>query len=334
MAPANTALVVPVPGMGTPDTRQPVNKPALSIASVEQRPRRHLPSMRALQALEAAARHLSFTRAAAELNLTQTAISHQIRNLEETVGQRLFDRDGGRLSLTRAGKEYANAARLVISEISSAGDRASTGSETETVTIAARGAYLSKTLMPVIAEFAHRHPEIRLVFRTLSPSGLCDLQDYDVAIDYGVGNWPGMSVFRLADEEVFPVCSPRLLSSLSPLREPGDLVHHTIIRTDPALHARDDWAFWQYEAGIPAIRFRNEIFCNQLLPAFDAAIHGLGIVMGRSTVVQREIDEGRLVEPFDLRIASPSIYHLLIPIGHERYRKVAAFRDWLLEKLA
>nr|WP_281394880.1 transcriptional regulator GcvA [Xanthobacter tagetidis] len=292
-----------------------------------------MPSMRALQAFEAAARHLNFTRAAVELNLTQTAISHQIRNLEETLDIQLFSRDGGRLRLTAAGEQYVAAARLVISEISLATDRASHEQRDDTLTIGCLGTFEIKSLLPHISEFQEKHPDLSLRFKTIIPNAPPARPDYDVSIQYGVGDWPGMTAYKLGEEEVFPVCSPRLLEKDPDLTAPADLARHTIIRTGSPLLVRDDWPFWLDRAGVPGLAFAREITCDLLYPAFQAAIEGLGIVMGRSAVVRHDISRGLLVEPFSIRLHSPSAYYLVVPQARENLAKVEVFRDWVLNAL-
>jgi LysR family glycine cleavage system transcriptional activator len=289
--------------------------------------------MRALQAFEAAARHLNFTRAAVELNLTQTAISHQIRNLEETLGVQLFVREGGRIHLTQAGENFAASTRQVIGEISLATDRANYEQRDDTLTVACLGTFEIKSLLPSISAFMALHPDVTLRFKTLVPNTQMPRQDYDVAIQYGVGDWPGMIAHKLGEEEVFPVCSPALIERGPPLREPGDLAGHTVIRTGSPLLVRDDWPFWLQKAGVPGLSFAHELSCDLLYPAFHAAIEGLGIVMGRSAVVRHDILRGNLVEPFNVRVHSPSSYYLLVPHGREDLPKVAAFRRWALQHL-
>lgn len=290
--------------------------------------------MRALQAFEAAARHLNFTRAAVELNLTQTAISHQIRNLEDSLGTALFRREGGGLQLTVAGESYLLSARHVISEISVATERIGAEQRDDTLTVACLGTFQIKSLLPRIADFRARHPDLVLRFKTLVPNAPPIHWDFDVAFQYGVGEWPEMTAHRLGGETVFPVCSPGLLKNGPPLTAPADLALHTIIRTGSPLLVRDDWPFWLQRAGVPGLTFAREMSCDLLYPAFQAAIEGLGIVMGRSAVVGNDIAAGRLVDPFGLRLPSPSSYFLLVPHGRESLPKVSAFASWALETFA
>jgi LysR family glycine cleavage system transcriptional activator len=294
-----------------------------------------LPSMTGLRAFEAAARHLSFTRASIELNLTQSAISHQIRNLEELIGARLFDRVGNDIQLTDAGQEYVGPARAAITELQVAADRAVGRRQSDTLTIACLGTFAIKCLLPAVGDFARRHPDIRLRFRTLVPFMQVRSDDYDVSIQYGMdADWPAFATQRISTEEIFPVCSPRLLEAPDGLRKPSDLARHVVIRTTSPLVLRDDWPLWLRKAGVTDIRFAGEISCDLLYPTYQAAVDGLGVALGRSAVVQRDLAEGRLVEPFTIRMPSPLGYHLVYPRVHATLTKVQRFVSWSVEVLA
>lgn len=291
----------------------------------------NMPSMKALQILEASARHLNFTHAGIELNLTQTAVSHQIRNLEIMLGARLFHR-GPKPRLTEQGEAYVTAARTAILAISDATERVAFNQRVDTLTIGCLGTFLVKSLLPAIQDFRERHPEITLRFKVLVPNAPPTRPDYDVGIHYGVGEWPDMAAFRLGSESVFPVCSPRLAASGIPLDAPADLRHHTVIRTISPLLVRDDWPFWLQRAGVPGLPFAGELSFDLLNPAFQAAIEGLGVVMGRSEVVRDDLAAGRLIEPFSVRVSSPAAYYLLVPNGREEEPKIAAFRAWAMKR--
>lgn len=288
--------------------------------------------MKALQIFEAAARHLNFTNAAIELNLTQTAVSHQIRNLENMLDAQLFSRGAG-LQLTPAGEAYLPAAKVAIAVISEATERAQYSQRSDTLTIACLGTYLIKTLLPNIEDFRLRHPELSLCFKVLSANEPAAPRDYDVGVQYGVGQWTGVSAYPLGQDTVFPVCSPRLLDNGPRLKTPEDLQHHTIIRTRSPLLVRDDWPFWLDCAGVPKLTFSAEMTFDLLYPAFQAAIEGLGIVMGRTAVVRNDLAAGHLVEPFDVRIKSPAGYYVVVPAGREDLPKIIAFRNWAIEYL-
>lgn len=295
---------------------------------------RRLPSMSGLRAFEATARHLSFTRAATELNLTQGAVSHQIKNLEDLLGLRLFMRDGNAIRLTEAGFEYLGSARTALTEVLVATDRAIDRQRGDVLTIACLGTFSIKCLLPNIGDFKKRFPSIGLRIRTLVPSTHMAPQDYDVSIQYGSGeDWPDMVAHKIMREELFPVCSPVLLREDGGLHVPRDLCRHTVIRTASPFILRDDWPLWLEKAGIPGITFASEISCDLLYPSYQAAIEGLGVAMGRSAVVAGDIKSGRLVEPFSVRLPSSLGYHVVATEARAKLAKVQLFCDWALERL-
>lgn len=294
-----------------------------------------LPSMIGLQAFEAVARHLSFTRAAIELNLTQSAVSHQIRNLEELIGFPLFERVGNEVRLTERGKEYLEPARTTLIDIQVATDRAKGRREDNELTIACLGTFGIKCLYPKLGHFAERHPEIRLRVRTIMPSQPMRPDDYDVSIQYGrEADWPGFATCRISSEQIFPVCNPTLCEGHYGLRRPSDLSRFTIIRTTSPWILRDDWPLWLRKAGVGDLRFRSEVNCDLLYPSFQAAIEGIGIALGRSAVVRSDIEQGRLVEPFSVRLPSAMGYHLVYPRHQATPMKITKFVAWSREVLA
>jgi LysR family transcriptional regulator, glycine cleavage system transcriptional activator len=286
--------------------------------------------MSSLRAFEATARHLSFTRAATELNLTQGAVSHRIKVLEDLLGASLFRRNGSAIALTEVGREYLPAARAAIVEVMVATDSAIERHRGDVLTVGCLPTFAIKCLIPALRDFRARHPKFSLRVRLVMSSINVSPQDYDVSIQFGVGDWPGMIVSKLADEEVFPVCSPELLKGARPLRSPKDLRHHTVIRTATPVILRDDWSQWLTAAGIRDMQFASELICDFLFPSFQAAIEGLGVTMGRSMAVRADLTAGRLVEPFELRLPSPLAYYLAVPAERAKLPKVELFRSWLL----
>ncbi|MGF7158844.1 LysR family glycine cleavage system transcriptional activator [Rhodoligotrophos appendicifer] len=294
--------------------------------------RTRLPSMMSLRAFEAAARHLSFTRAAVELNLTPTAISHQIKNLEETLGARLFVRNNNAIALTPGAETYLRSVRTAIVEIASATDRAADQNEENLLTVQCLGTFAIKRLLPQLHDFRQRYPSIALRLRTIQLFENTLHHEFDVAIWHGAGEWAGVTADKLGTEDVFPVCSPRVLANGPKLNKPADLAGHTIIRT-ASMILRDEWPFWLEAAGAPDLQFSSEIACDYLITSLHAAIDGLGIILGRSGVVGPDLASGRLVEPFSVRAQSAFGYHLVTPAHSNKSRKVELFREWLLERL-
>src|SRR5712664_3773698 len=191
-----------------------------------------LPSLNGLRAFEAAARHLSFTQAASELNVTQTAISHQIRRLEEELGIRLFVRKNRALSLTPEAREYLPGIRAAFNDLRLATDRLLRKGDDNVLTISTLASLAAKWLLPRLSSFQEVHPDIDV--RITTSTGLVDFGsgDVDAAIRYGRGHWPGLRAEWLMADEMFPVCSPALLAGKKPLRRPEDLADHVLLRSE------------------------------------------------------------------------------------------------------
>jgi LysR family glycine cleavage system transcriptional activator len=289
--------------------------------------------MTSLRAFEAAARHLSFTRAALELNLTPTAVSHQIKNLEELLSAKLFTRDNNKLSLTGTADHYLRVVRDAILELSFATDRAAEEQDEQVLTIQCLETFAITRLMPHLREFHKLHPQFSLRLRTEYSMQTSHVNEFDAAIWYGVGGWPGVSEYKLGVEEVFPVCSPQFLARKPPLRRPADLRTHTVVHTTSLL-LRDEWPNWLEAAGISGLEFGEQLSCDHLAASIQAAIGGIGVVLGRSSVLSRELEVGRLVEPFDIRVTSPFAYYLVVPEHSSRTQKVQLFTNWMLSSLS
>jgi LysR family transcriptional regulator, glycine cleavage system transcriptional activator len=288
--------------------------------------------MMSLRAFEAAARHLSFTRAAIELNLTQTAISHQIKNLEDHLQVKLFFRNSGAIALTEAGEVYLRSVRTAIMEISAATDRAADQSDENVLTVQCLGLFALKRLLPHLHEFRAAHPGILVKLRTthLFENGV--YPDFDIAIWHGLGDWPGMSAEKLTEEEVFPVCSARLLASGPSLKSPDDLEQHTIIRTSSII-LRDEWPLWLEMAQMNEMKFKSEITCDNVTTSHDAAVDGFGITLGRSSLVAADLAAGRLIQPFSIRAHSMFRYYAVWPTRSSDQRKVQLFKNWLVDRV-
>lgn len=290
--------------------------------------RTRLPSTMSLIVFEAAARHLSFTRAAIELNLTQAAISHQIRNIEEIVGARLFERNGNSLKLTDAAGVYLITVRAALAQISVATDRVSAINDEGVLTIQCLGTFAIKRLLPILPLFRSAYPNISLKLFTVQSFQIHMPHSFDVGVWHGAGEWPNVQVDRLGDEEIFPVCSAGLLEK-QPLALPSDLQGKTIIRTTSPILS-DEWPFWLDHAGLADVVLGSEFTCDFLVTSMQAAADGLGIALGRSSLVAGDLRSGRLVEPFSIRLASKSAYHLVIPDSAAASRKAQLFRHWFL----
>jgi LysR family transcriptional regulator, glycine cleavage system transcriptional activator len=286
-----------------------------------------LPSLNGLRAFEAAARHLSFTRAAAELNVTQTAVSHQIRRLEEQLGKRLFVRGSRALRLTRDAQDYLPAVRTAFDDLRRATARLQRPDREGLLTVSTTASLAAKWLVTRVARFQDAHPGIEV--RITTSTHLVDFQreEVDMAVRYGLGNWPGLRTQWLMAEDIFPVCSPALMTSANPLRRPEDLAHHTLLHTTVA---REDWQLWLTAAGLPiSLALRRGLSFDQSFMALQAAMDGLGVALGRTRLVDADIASGRLVVPFDVVLPADAGYYIVAPEETADAPKIVLFRDWL-----
>lgn len=288
-----------------------------------------LPSLNGLRAFEAAARHLSFTRAAAELNVTQTAISHQIRRLEDQLGLRLFERRNRALTLTREAEAYLPSVRAAFEDLRQATARLRRRERDDVLIVSTTPSLAAKWLVTRVASFQDAHPGIEV--RITTSTHLVDFgrEDVDMAVRYGRGSWPGLRAHWLMAEDIFPVCSPGLLQDAAkPLRVPTDLEHHTLLH---ASASREEWQLWLTAAGLPvSIARQRGLTFDQSFMAIQAAVEGLGVALGRTRYVEDDIAAGRLVVPFDVVLPAEAGFYVVAPEETAGAPNIAKFRDWLV----
>ena len=287
---------------------------------------RRLPPLNALKAFEAAARNLSFTRAAEELFVTQAAISHQIKGLEEYLGIKLFRRRNRSLLLSEEGQSYFLDIKDIFSGISDATERLLARSAKGALTVSLQPSFAIQWLVPRLVRFSEVHPDIdvRIKAVDLDEGSLTD--DVDVAIYYGRDNWPGLRADKLHAEYLIPVCSPMLLMGTKPLKTPEDLMHHTLLHDT----SRRDWKAWFKQFDIQAANVNQGPIFSHSSMVIQAAIHGQGVALGHSVLTQPEIDAGRLVCPFEQVLMSKNAYYLVCHESQAALGKIAAFREWML----
>ena len=296
--------------------------------------RPNIPSLQSLLAFDAASRHLSFTKAAQELHLTQTAISHQIRTLEERLDTKLFVRRRNILALTPAGSEYLRSVHEAISLLSAATDRTRKRETKVVLTIACLPTYAVKCLIPALPEFQEAHPDITVHLNTSSSFDVFTRNAYDVAIRYGSGHWGDMRADRLQSEAFFPVCAPALLERAGPFATVAEgLARMRQVRTYFYSMYQDDWPAWLEAAGLAHAEFDGEAVFHLQLTSLEAALAGMGVAIGRTPLVDADLASGRLVEPFALRVPSSSAYFITSPSGKAKLKRVEVFRDWALARL-
>jgi LysR family glycine cleavage system transcriptional activator len=291
---------------------------------------RRLPALNALKAFEAAARHESFTRAAEELCVTQGAVSHQVKALEAELGLKLFNRERQRLVITEAGRAYLSVVRDAFDRIAGGTERLLQRQNTGALTVSTSPNFAAKWLVHRLGRFAEAHPNIDL--RVSASLHHVDFarEDVDLAIRHGDGQAPGLHVTRLCAEELFPVCSPKLLESGHTLRKPADLRRHTLLHVND----RRDWSKWLEAAGAGHVDVARGPILNQASMAIDAAIDGQGVALARSALVAWDTIAGRLVRPFAMALPAPFAYWIVCPKATATLPKIAAFTDWLLAEAA
>ena len=288
-----------------------------------------LPSLDGLRAFEAAARHLSFTNAASELNVTQTAISHQIRRLEEELGIRLFVRQNRALALTPEAREYLPGIRAAFNDLRLATDRLLRRDDDHVLTVSTLASLAAKWLLPRLTAFQEAHPGLDV--RITTSTSLVDFRggDVDAAIRYGRGNWPGLRADWLMADQLFPVCSPALLTGKKPLRRPEDLADHVLLHNSAGNN--DDWRLWLTAAGLPTdLSKQPGLTFDLVYMTVQAAIDGIGVAMGRTSYVETDIAKGRLVVPFNITLPADAGFYLVSPEAGTDPPKLRAFRQWLI----
>ena len=291
---------------------------------------RQLPPLNALRAFEAAARSESFTRAAEELFVTQGAVSHQVKALEATLGIKLFTRERQRLVITDAGREYLIVVRDAFDRIAAGTDRVVQRQNAGVLTVSTSPDFAAKWLVYRLGRFAEAHPGIDL--RVSATMHHIDFvrEEVDVAVRHGDGNWSGLDAVRLCTEQLFPVCSPKLMSGRNRITKPSDL-----LRT-PLLHLDDSkaWSQWFDAAGIAGAETSHGLTLNRASMLIDAAVDGQGVALARTTLAAWDLVNGRLVRPFDVGLKLTRTYWIVCPKATSTKPKVATFRDWLLAEAA
>jgi len=286
--------------------------------------KRRLPPLNSLRAFESAARHLSFTRAADELAVTQSAVSHQVNALEEWAGVPLFKRQGRAMVLTEAAVKFLPAVSTALDQIALAGRKLQAVDPTHGwLTVAVMPSFAAKWLVPRLADFHEKNPDMDVWIATFEAQTGALGSDIDVAIRYGRGDWPGLASVRIMSEELFPVCAPRLAASL---KAPADLASATLLHDE----LREDWAMWFAAAGLTGVATARGPGFDDSGLLIQAAIEGLGVALGRSVLVKGDLDAGRLVRPFDVALAAEFAYYLVYPPDLENAPKIETFRTWLL----
>lgn len=295
--------------------------------------RRSLPPIRALRAFEAAARHLSFAQAAAELGVTPGAISHQIKTLEAWLDAPLFYRLTRSLRLTEAGEAALPLLTEGFDRLADGAAKMRSSTDENLLTISVSPGFGSLWLVPRLDRFRRQYPDIEL--RLDGTDRLVDVSrgEADVAIRYGPGGYDRVVSQRLFSMRATPVCSPDLIMNGPELLTPADLVHFSLLHVDWK-EAEGSWRTWLLASGAKGVDpFKGPRFTKEEM-AVRAALDGEGIALIGDQMAADHIASGRLVRPFSAEMSTPLVfaYYLLLPKDRQGVRKIASFRDWLLSE--
>ena len=298
--------------------------------------RRYIPSSTALKCFEASVRHLSFTRAAQELHLTQSAVSRQIRNLEEFLSRDLFIRLNKRLVLTGTGAAYYKEVVPLLDGMENACLRMlHREDEKTTLTISALPTFASHWLVPQLAEFQQDYPQFQIKIRSLDDAAKIDPESIDIILHYGGDHWPRAVSHQLMQEKVVAVCSSTLLAQYEEQRDGAqwqcsDVVNLPLLHSSARINA---WPDWMAAQGLESVSFAGTSF-EHFHMLIEAAKHSMGVAVIPTILAQGSLNNGDLVAPFGDEVVTPHEYLLSYPADKADLEQVVTFRDWLLAKQA
>ncbi len=291
---------------------------------------RDLPPTATLRTFEAATRHTTFTSAAEELCITQSAVSHQLKNLEELWGLQLFER-GRTLNLTPAGAALAPLVREFFGKLDTTLSELREQKGRIRLRVNTTYSFALKWLLPRLPSLARLHPEILVTLESTDQAIGFTKADADVAIRFGYGNYPTLHSEFMFREQLFPVASPALLQRFGSPDEPAELLRYPLLTRDGA-DLVPKWDVWFKLVGIRADRLHESVRFADTNMTIEAALLGQGIALARSGHVEKEMGNGSLVRLFDVPFPSPAAYYFVCPEGTERQPHIATFRHWLLEE--
>lgn len=285
-----------------------------------------LPPLNALRAFEASARQLSFTRAAGELFVTQAAISHQIKSLEEHLGIKLFMRKNRSLLLTEEGQSYYLDIKGIFNALHDATEKLLARGAKGAITVSLEPSFAIQWLVPRLNAFTHLHPDIDVRIKAVDQPDNSLTEDVDIAIYYGRGRWPNVVAQQLHTEYLIPVCSPTLTQGKKPLNTVNDLSEYTLLHDT----SRRDWKRWFKDVGVKGMNVNHGPIFSHSAMVVQAAVHGQGVALAHSVLAKPDIDAGRLICPFKQVLVSKNAFYIVCREQQTGIGKISAFRDWVL----
>lgn len=288
--------------------------------------RKKLPPLKWLRSFEASARYLNFTQAASELNLTQAAVSQQVKGLEHQLGMALFKRLPRGLELTDAGLAYMPVVHETLEKLAVATDEIFGKGAGKAITIKVSLIFFNEWLAPRLKDFYSQYPDVGIRFASNIWNSSEFNRDCDLEINHGQGNWPGLTADRLTKDALVPVCAPQLHFAQVPERV-EQLSEHTLLHV---LGYEEGWGHWLAQAGYNRVRGKRDIQCDTLIMALELAKQGLGVALGRSSMLQRPLQSGELIAPFDFKLPIEEGFYVCRPNHSYLSANGQLFLDWLL----
>lgn len=290
--------------------------------------RSELPPLIWLRAFEAAARHLSFTDAAKELNLTQAAISKHVKSLELRLRHPLFIRRTRSLQLTKLGEAYVPKVRDAFERLAIGTREVFGGRRSDELTLRCAVSFAVNWLAPRLPDFLDRYPgkHIRIISNVWNET--FDAGVYDLDIQYGNGNWHGLRSHQLSWETITPLCAPSIAAQL---KTPDDLQFHRLLHV---IGYQEGWGTWLQAAQAKSVNPGQGLQFDNSLMVFEVAASGSGVALGRRSLAMQERESGRLVAPFALEVSINEAFHLLEPVGQDVHPDASLFVEWILQVAA
>ena len=288
-----------------------------------------LPSLNFLNTFETVARHLSFTNAAKELYLTQAAVSHQIRSLEDQIGVELFHRRSRKIILTKEGEKLLPSVVSGLQGISDSLDNIRNYDFEENLVVGVGSSFSANWLVHRLGGFYQKFPDINLHLKISTNDPDFRNEGTDLAVVWGKGDWKGVISKKLMVVEFTPVCSPELLNNYNSLKAPKDLIKFPLLDDS-------DYEFWQEwleKAGISGKKFKRRLVIRDSNVLIRSALDGHGVALCAVGIVQEYLDSGQLIRPFDLSINGRGFYYLIYPEKSNRKPLVRLFKNWLIEEI-
>ncbi len=293
-----------------------------------------IPSANYLFAFEAAARRLSFTAAAKELNVSQPAVSKTIRLLEESTGLKLFRRESARLELTPEGQRLYQEVQSSFDHLHMVISSLQRKYQKDIVRASFSAVFISLWLLPRLTDFKNRYPEISLHIEE-SPKDYIDLteEDIDLSARLGNGEWQGLRAWQLCEEEAVCVCSPDYLEKYGPISTPADLLNHRLLHFEEKHRSRIGWREWLEYQGVSSAKLPHDVVFSDNLASMQAAVHGQGIALGWRHLIRAHLESGKLVIPLQNSYNAGKSIYLVAPASRQIKAGTEKFRDWILEQM-